>query len=584
MKKKGTVESLIEFASDHKKYYMISVITSIIGILFGIIPYYIVAQIIINLFNGVEDFNIYFKLCMICAGLWILNKVFHAISTTLSHKATFTVIANVRKRCLKKLGNISLGDVLSIPSGSMKSIVVEKVDAIEPILAHAVPELTANLLIPICVSIYIFTTDWRMGLASLMTAPLGIICFILMNKDYEIYYSNYTNKNSILNANSIEYIAGIKVIKIFNQSASSYKKFTKSAEEAADSAINWMRNSNVYFSIIMSALPSVLVSVLPIGCLLYMNGSLNQYDFINSIILSMGVIKPLVTAMGYSDDLEQITTTIKEINNILEKEDLKRPEQLKMKIPFYNIKLKNMSFSYDKKEVLSDIDLDILGGKVNALVGPSGGGKSTIAKLIASFWDVDKGSIEIDGVNIKDIPLKVLNENIAYVSQDNYLFNDTIMNNIRVGNLSATDEQVKEVARKSGCEEFILKLEKGYDTLVGSSGGHLSGGERQRISIAMAMLKNAKIIILDEATSYTDPENEYIIQKSVSKLVKGKTLIVIAHRLSTITDASQIILVNNGTIECVGKHDDLLEKSNLYKNMWISHNTVRDKEEVEYSG
>ncbi|WP_018591267.1 ABC transporter ATP-binding protein [Terrisporobacter glycolicus] len=580
MNKKSTIASLIDFASDHKKYYIISVICAVIGVACSILPYYLVARIVVDLVNGVKDFNNYVNLCVICMVSWFLRVLFHSISTTLSHKATFTVIANVRKRSIEKLANMPLGDVLNIPSGTMKSIIVEKIDSIETTLAHVVPEITSNLLVPFAIVIYIFTIDWRMALASLITVPLGILCYMMMMKDYEKNYGNYINKNKILNATSVEYVAGIQVIKAFNQSASSYEKFTKAAYEAAHSAIDWMEKCNIYFSIALSVFPAVLIGVLPIGCMFYINGSLTSENFINIIILALGVMTPLITAVSYSDDIAKIKTIIGDINSVLEKDNLNRPEVLNKKLSFNNIKLKNVCFSYDKKQVLNNVDLNIKGGQVNALVGPSGGGKSTIAKLIASLWDVDKGSIEIGGINIKDIPLEILNEKIAYVSQDNYLFNDTIMNNIRMGNLKASDEDVKKVARKSGCEEFILKLENGYNTITGSSGGHLSGGERQRISIARAMLKDADIVILDEATAYTDPENEVILQKAVGKLVKGKTLIVIAHRLSTIIDASQIIVVNNGKIESKGTHEELLKKCKLYKDMWIAHNSVKDRKEV----
>lgn len=576
MKNKSTIASLLDFAANHKKYYIVSVISAVIGVACSIIPYFLVGKIILELINGNKNFNDYMEKGIVCIAVWFLRVVFHGISTTLSHKATFTVIANVRKRAIEKLSRMPLGDVLSIPSGSMKSIIVEKIDSIETTLAHVVPEMTSNILVPLAIVIYLFTIDWRMALASLLTVPLGLLCYMGMMKDYEKNYGNYIKKNKILNAASVEYVAGIKVIKAFNQSAKSYEKFTKAANEAAHSAINWMSKCNIYFSIAMSVFPAVLISILPIGCMLYLNGSLDAENFINIIILALGIMNPLLTAMSYTDDIAKIKLIIGDINSILEKDELKRPENTDKKVNDFDISLKNICFSYDKIQVLNDINLNIESGTVNAFVGPSGSGKSTIAKLIASLWDVDSESITIGGKNIKDIPLEKLNEMIAYVSQDNYLFNDTVMNNIRMGNLNASDKEVKEVARKSGCEEFILKLENGYDTVVGSSGGHLSGGERQRISIARAMLKNADIIILDEATAYADPENEAILQKAIGALSDGKTLIVIAHRLSTIIDADKIFVINKGRVEDTGTHKELLENCRLYKEMWIAHNSVKD--------
>lgn len=576
---KSLVKTLLEFADHHKKYYIFSVIFAIFGVICSIIPYFLVGKIIINLIDGVKNINTYINIGIIAALIWTLRVIFHSISTTLSHKATFAVISNVRRKTIKKLSEIPLGDVIDVPSGTLKSIIVEKIDSIETTLAHVVPEMTSNLLVPLGIIVYIVFIDWKMALVSLITLPLGCLCYMAMMQGYDKDYGNYVTKNKILNATAVEYIAGIKVIKAFNQSAQSYEKFTKAAEEAAHSAIDWMKKCNVYFSIAMSVFPAVLVGVLPIGCIFFMNGSLNAENFINIIIISLGIMNPLITAMSFSDDIAQVRTTIKEINNIIEKESLQRPNKFRGIFKNYDIEFKNVSFSYEKIQVLKNISFKIKSGTVSALVGPSGGGKSTIAKLIASLWDVDKGSISIGGVNINKIPLEDLNNLIAYVSQDNFLFNDTVINNIRMGNLNASDEEVKEVARKSGCEEFILNLENGYNTIVGSSGGHLSGGERQRISIARAMLKNAEIIILDEATAYTDPENEDKIQKAVNQLVKGKTLIVIAHRLSTIMNSDEIIVVNKGKLECIGKHQELLDKCNLYKSMWDAHISIKDGQE-----
>ena len=243
-----------------------------------------------------------------------------------------------------------------------------------------------------------------------------------------------------------------------------------------------------------------------------------------------------------------------------------------------SIEFKDVHFGYNEKEVLHGVNLTIKEGTVNALVGPSGSGKSTIAKLIASFWDPDSGSITYGGVNIKDIPLADYNKNIAYVSQDNYLFDETVMENIRMGNPDATDEDVIRAAKACGCHDFIMNLEKGYETKTGGAGGHLSGGERQRISIARAMLKNAPVIILDEATAYTDPENEALVQRSVAKLIAGRTLIVIAHRLSTIASADQIFVIDDGTVAAQGTQEELLKNSPLYREMWEAHISSKDSE------
>ena len=292
--------------------------------------------------------------------------------------------------------------------------------------------------------------------------------------------------------------------------------------------------------------------------------------------MSIGLIAPLINAMGHADDISKAQVIFKEIDRIVRIKQLDRPKVSKSLPKDSSISIKDVSFGYKNEEVLHDINLEIKAGSQVAFVGPSGAGKSTIAKLIASLWDPNKGDIYIGGVNIKDLTLEDYNREVSYVSQNNYLFNVSIMENIRMGNLNASDEEVIDICKKCGVHDFIMNLEQGYDTVVGDSGSHLSGGERQRISIARAMMKNSKIVILDEATAYTDPENESIIQKSLAELVKGKTLIVIAHRLSTIINSDDIVLVNNGVIEAHGKHQELLDKSELYRNMWNAHIQAKD--------
>ncbi|MBQ8084058.1 MAG: ABC transporter ATP-binding protein, partial [Clostridia bacterium] len=304
-------------------------------------------------------------------------------------------------------------------------------------------------------------------------------------------------------------------------------------------------------------------------------GTLTPADFVTIIILSVGLITPLVTAMSYSDDIRMMGFIVDEVRSIIDAPEMVRPEV--GDVPEHNdLALRDVRFSYHENEVLHGVSMDIPEGSYVALVGPSGSGKSTIARLIASLWDVDSGSISLGGKDIREIPLDAYSDRVAYVSQENYLFNMTVRENIRLGRADASDEEVEEAARQSGCHDFILGLENGYDTVVGSSGGHLSGGERQRIAIARAMLKAAPIVILDEATAYTDPENEAVIQRSVAKLVQGKTLIVIAHRLSTVADADCLYLIKDGVVDASGTHAELLASSDLYRSMWEAHIAARD--------
>ena len=559
----------------HKGQYVLSVVLAIIGVGFSVAPYFVVAGIVQKLMEGSRDLNFYLIRCLIIAGFWFGRILFHALSTATSHVATFTVLGEIRKRCMEKLTRMPLGAVIAESSGALKNTLIERIDSIETTLAHIVPEFTANLLVPVVILVYIFTIDWRMGLASLATIPLGMSCYIFMMAGSQKFYERTVTATKALNDTAVEYIGGIQVIKVFGKTKSSYDRFVHDAYEAAHSFIDWMRSSIFPFTFAMVIMPATMVSVLPIGGLLVRNGSLTAQAFVTIIILSVGIITPLITLMSYSDDFRTMGTIFGEVRAILEAPEMERPTE--GKAPEENsLKLNDIHFSYQEKEILHGIDMDIPEGSFVALVGPSGSGKSTIARLIASLWDVGSGKIMLGGRDIREIPEEVYSDRIAFVSQDNYLFNMTVRENIRLGKAGASDAEVEKAAKDSGCHEFIMKLEKGYDTLVGSSGGHLSGGERQRISIARAMLKAAPIVILDEATAYTDPENEAVIQRSVSKLTEGKTLIVIAHRLSTITGADRIYVIKDGKVADSGTHEELLSHHGLYETMWNAHMEVKD--------
>ena len=560
---------------DHGGQYILSVALAIIGVAFSLAPYFVVIGVVQGLMDGVKDFSFYLSRCLIMAALWLGRVLFHALSTTTSHKATFAVLGEIRKRCMEKLTRLPLGTVLEQSSGALKNTLIERIDSIETTLAHIVPEFTANLLIPIIILIYIFTVDWRMGLASLATVPLGMFCYVFMMAGSARFYQRTVTATKALNDTAVEYIGGIQVIKVFGKTKSSYERFVHDAYEAAHSFIDWMRASIIPFTFAMVLMPATMVSVLPIGGLLVKNGSLSAQDFVTVIILSVGVITPIITMMSYSDDFRTMGTIFGEVRAILDAPEMIRPAE--GEVPERNdLELKDVRFAYQEKEVLHGVSMAIPEGSFVALVGPSGSGKSTIARLIASLWDVSDGSISLGGTDIRQIPQEAYADKIAFVSQDNYLFNMSVRENIRIGRPSATDAEVEEAARQSGCHDFILGLEKGYDTMVGSSGGHLSGGERQRISIARAMLKAAPIVILDEATAYTDPENEAVIQRSVSKLTEGKTLIVIAHRLSTVMDADKIYVIKDGQIDDAGTHKELLGRHGLYEKMWNAHMEVKD--------
>jgi len=577
-KKRGLLSWVLEFAGRKKSYYFGSVILAIIGVATSFIPYLLIADIVKNLLDNNKDSDYYLKMVILMAICWIVRVTLHSISTTLSHIATFNVLGGIREQLCEKLSKIPLGSVLDDNSGAYKNIIVERVDSMETTLAHIIPEFTANILLPLVMFIYIIKLDYRMGLANLISAVIGVAFAAVMMMKSQGEFDKTVKKTKYLNDTAVEYINGIEVIKAFGKTGSSYEKFVNAAREGADCFIDWMRKCIWWQCGSLSFMPATFLGVLPVGLYLVNKGSLTPEKFITCIILSAGLITPLVVAFSYMDDISKMNVIFGEATEILERDEMQRPDKLTEKPNGSDIVLSNVKFSYKDKEILHGINMEIKQGEVSAIVGPSGSGKSTIARLIDSLWDVDEGKITYGGVDIRNLPLDYYTSQISYVAQDNYLFDMSIKENIRLGKKNATDEEVTNAAKATGCHEFILGLEHGYETEVGSAGGHLSGGERQRICIARAMLKNAPVVIMDEATAYTDPENEALVQESVAKLVSGRTLIVIAHRLSTIKNADKIFVVNDGNIENMGTHEELLNKCKLYSNMWKAHSEVKDND------
>lgn len=419
MKQQSPMLRLWELGEGQQGGLKRAVLSAVVGVLFGMLPYFAVAQIILGLLSGNQESSFYLTWCAVALVGFLLRATLYSLALSQSHKATFAILKSIREKVLEKLPKMPLGTILDTSSGQMKQVIVDQVESMERPLAHLLPEMTANVLGPVCILIYLFVLDWRMALLSLVSIPVG-----------------------------------------------------------------------------MAFMMAVMA--------------------------------------GYHAD----------------------------------------------KEVLHDVSLTIPAGTMTAFVGPSGSGKSTIAKLIAGFWDVTSGAITLGGQDLNRVPLKQLYDQVAFVSQDNYLFDESIRENIRMGRPAATDAEVEAVAKAAGCDAFIRSLEHGYDTVVGGGGVHLSGGERQRIAIARAMLKDAPIVVLDEATAYIDPENEAVVQQAVGKLVAGKTVLVIAHRLSTITGADQIVVVNGGRSQDVGTHGELLKNCPLYQEMWRAHMGAKEGEQA----
>ena len=579
MQKQRKPFSLMAFIRPHRAGFITSTVLAVLSVTSGMIPYFAVARMVNLLISGEKSFSVYLMWGAAALIAYLLKSILHGISTRCSHEATFHVLSELRRAVADKLTRVSMGYLTDTPSGRLKTTMVERVEQMEVPLAHIIPEMTSNLLVPIAIVVYLFLLDWRMALVSLITIPIGMFCYMAQMKEYPKKYGAVVQAGKHMSATTVEYINGIEVIKAFNQSAASYGKFTQAVRQSADLMLDWMKSTQGYSALMMTIWPAVLIGVLPIGCVFYRNGSLTAPDFITIAILSLGIVGPLVAAIFLTDDFSKIATITGEIGAVLSEPDLERPAQRK-ELHGLDIDLRNVTFAYKDKQVLNGVTLNIRQGTTTALVGPSGSGKSTIAKLIAGFWDVTEGRITLGGVEESCIPLEQLYDQVAFVSQDNYLFDDTIRENIRMGRVNATDQEVEQVAKAAGCDGFIRQLDHGYDTRVGGGGAHLSGGERQRIAIARAMLKNAPVVILDEATAYIDPENEAVVQRAVAKLVEGKTVIVIAHRLSTITGADQIVVVKDGSIEAQGRHEELLRHCPLYADLWQAHMGVKEGETV----
>ena len=570
---------IMQYAGSHKSKYTCSVILAVISVVCGMVPYFAAAEMV-SAMIGQEEKDLYFfgVWSIAAAAGYIAKGIFNGISTSVSHTATYLTMKEIRQKLIAKLSRIPMGTILESPSGYYKDVIVDRVEGIEVPLAHLLPEMTANVLAPVLMLIYLFTLDWRLALISLITIPVGMAVMSTTMKSYGENYGKSVEISGRMTNAIVEYMGGIEVIKAFSQSKTSYEKYENAVNENAAFFYGWMKSAQWAMSAYNAITPSVLLTVLPFGFLFYASGSLTAEALITVIILSLGLLEPLIAAMNYTDNIARVSTVIGQINDVLANPEINRTEKIS-DIAGNTIEFRNVTFSYDnKKEALKNISLTIPEGKVTALVGHSGSGKSTVAKLIAAFWDVTEGELLIGGVNVQNIPLEMQVERISYVEQNNFLFNETIMENIRKGKPEATDEEVIGAAKAAGCDEFIRGLDKGYQTIAGSAGGHLSGGERQRIAIARAMLKNAPIVILDEATAYIDPENEAIIQNAVAELVRGRTVIVIAHRLSTITDADNIIVMNDGTAAAHGTHKELLEKSELYRSMWQAHTGINGGE------
>ena len=576
MKEKSPVARIWELGESEHGKLITAVVMAVIGVACGMAPYFAAAKIIVLLLAGETAVTAYVPWLIAALAGFLLRTVLYNGALGISHKATFSILKTIRQKLLAKLPRLPLGTVMDMSSGKLKETIVDQVDGMETTLAHLFPEMTANVVTPLLTVIYLFVLDWRLALLSLAVFPIAFFFMMTVMGGYAKDYEGAVKATTEMSSTMIEYINGIAVIKAFNQGKASYSRLIDKVRANAQYYYDWMRRSQLGMSMAYAFFPAQMLTILPLGWVFYTHGTLTAETFITVIILALGMAAPIVAAFNFVDTLAQVGTTVGQVDEILKAEEQEHGTQ-SVTFADHSIEVKDVSFGYhDDAEILHGVSLSVPQNGMTALVGPSGSGKSTLAKLIAGFWDVKSGSITMGGHDLKDIPLTELYDQVAFVSQDNYLFDDTVRENIRIGRRDASDAEVAAAAHAAGCDSFIGELENGFDTVVGGGGAHLSGGERQRIAIARAMLKNAPVVILDEATAYIDPENEAVIQRAVAKLVENKTVIVIAHRLSTITGADNIAVVNGGRVEAQGSHEELLNTCPLYKEMWRAHIGAKD--------
>ena len=566
-KEPGAIRQLFAFVGERNSKMRISILLAVLGEMFGIVPFLMVALLADELYRGTATIQRVLFFSGIAAICQLIKMLLTWRSSLMSHKISFTILKNIREAITDRMAKVPMGVMLETPTGTFKNLIVDNVAKLEDSMAHFMPELPSNIAAPLCSILLIFILDWRMGLASLITIPLGILFFAAMMRGYGPRMENYMRSANDMNSSLVEYVNGIQVIKAFNRSASSYGKYSKSVNYFHDSTMEWWSQCWFWNAAARAVLPSTLLGTLPVGAWLYMEGTLSLPVFLISLVVPLGFVAPLMKVSEAMEQVSMIKGNLEQVTAFLKTPELVRPSE-PVSLGERTYQFEDVHFGYKETEVLHGISFQTRPGTMTAIVGPSGSGKSTIAKLMAGFWDVTSGSVRFGGQDIRQIPFEQLMGEISYVAQDNFLFDKSIRENIRMGNPAATDEEVEDAAKAANCHDFIMQLEQGYDTLAGDAGDRLSGGERQRITIARAMLKPASVVILDEATAYADPENEALIQQAISKLVAGKTLIVVAHRLNTIRNADQILVVANGNIAGRGTQEELLRECPIYQKMW----------------
>ena len=556
------------YIGEYKKYTVWAVILMTIGIIASVLPYFFLYQIISPLTRGESIDMAFVSIRVVLVAVCEIVFAFSYVQgLAFSHVSAYNTLKNLRISLQGKLEKQPLGNIKEMGTGRIKKVFTDDIDQIELLLAHAIPEGIANIAIPVIIIILMFVYDWRLGLLSLVPLVVGMIAMGMMMHQGMSKMNAYYESAARMNNTIIEYVNGMEVVKVFNKDGDSYKKFGDVVRSYRDFTIAWYKVCWPWMAIYTSVLPCLVLLMLPFGSSMVLDGVISLDKLILVMCMSFAVGPSFLKALNFAGKFPQLDYKIAELEKMMDKPALKEGTS-DFTGSNYDIEFKDIHFGYDETEVIKGVDLSLKQGTTTALVGESGSGKSTLAKLLVHYYDLNSGSITIGGQDITDMKLEALNNKVAFVSQEQFLFNTTLYENILIGRPDATKEEVMTAARRAQCEEFLNRFPDGIMTQAGDGGKQLSGGERQRISLARALLKDAPVIVLDEATAFMDPENEEKMNAALDEIVKDKTVLVIAHRLSTIKNADNICVMKDGMCIASDTHDGLLQTCQEYQKLW----------------
>ena len=581
--KQSSISKILQYAGAHRRTIYKAALCMTLGAAASIIPYLLVYTILEQVLNGsVPTLAGSGKMLAGILLAEIVYAVFYMYGFQLSHRAAYNTLENIRRFLQENLERKLLGKVREMGSGAIKKLFTDDIESIELLLAHMIPEGIANLTVAVFALVTILVIDWQLALLTCVVIALGISVSGQMYRVGVEQMGSYFAAAKRLNNTIIEYVNGMEVVRVFNRQDEFGERFASSVTAYRDFALSWYKVSFPWMALYGSLFSNILLYSLPFGTLLILLGQLTLARYILIICLSFGIAPLLLRCMSFIGAVPQASYKIQALEKAFDYPELKTGMA-----PFsgmgHDIEFRNVRFAYKDLEVLKNVSFTAQERQMTALVGASGSGKSTAAKLLVHYYDVSGGEVLIGGQNIRDMSLEALNEQIAYVSQDVFLFNKSIADNIRIGKKGATDEEIIAAAKKAQADEFIRELPDGYATLAGEAGSKLSGGQRQRIAFARAILKDAPIVILDEATAFIDPENEQKMNQAIREIVRDKTVIVIAHKMQSIMNADRIIVLKDGRIAASGCHAELIKACPEYRHLWrISEETadwtVRGKE------